>query len=477
VSLIAAFAIAGTFVVADARAGVAGCPTVAPPAFRFDAPRYIDTTRAGGEPVSVVAQDGSIIVSAHAGTTHIYKNALAAPGAGDFAVGYANETLNWRSTDGGKTWNYVGTAGLPAGPHTVGSTGFSDPDLTIDAGGRIYNAEINLPQVSVFSSSDDGQSFSLANPIAGAGDRPWLTARKADEVFLNANAFIGEPLWRSTDGGITWSIQNDDAPIAGKMVVDPTNGDLIAPYRGGLAISSNDGVDWTYTDAAPLGANTAFFGDLGIDRAGNVYASAAGGYRGPNDNTPSGSVTFASYNRADAAWGPRVDIPAPAGDALWPWTVAGDDGRAAVIWLQSLAGAPTTFYIYAALTTNAHGTTVRCSDGSTRFIPPQFTVVNASGRPVHQGMICQQGTACNAVIGDSGDRRLGDFITVNYDADGNVFIASGDTTVGNLIGGPKPVSNPIFIKQVAGERLLQTPRTRRPTRCLFPLNLVPIKLC
>lgn len=456
------------------RAGASGassCPGVSPEPLSFEAPRYIDTTRAGGEPVSVVAQDGSIIVSAHAGTTHLYKNPQAAPGAGDFVVGYTNETLNWRSTDAGRSWSYIGTAGLPAGPHTIGSTGFSDPDLTIDAGGRIYNVEINLPQVAAFSSNDDGQSFMTSNPIAGNGDRPWITGRAADEAFLNANAFLGEFLWHTTDGGITWSLVNQDIPVDGKMAVDPRNGNLIGAYGDSLSISADDGQSWRRTDDAPLGRNTAFFGDVAIDSAGYVYLSAAGGYRGPFDALPDGQVTFAYYDQAADAWGEKVEIPTPPGDALWPWTIAGDDGRAAVVWLQSLAGDPTTFYVFAAVTSNAHGTTVTCSDGSTQFIPPQFSVANASGpgHPVHRGMICQQGTTCNAVTGDAGDRRLGDFITVNFDASGTVFIASGDSTLPNPIGGPKPVSNPLFIRQAGGAHLLQTPRPVRPTRCLFGL--------
>ncbi|MFN2389823.1 MAG: hypothetical protein ABR575_09505, partial [Actinomycetota bacterium] len=170
-----------------AASSTASCPSVAPPKLSFGKPRFIDKTRAGGEPVSVVAQDGSIIVSAHAGTTHLYKDPQGAAGAGDFVVGYANQTLNWRSSDGGKTWEYVGLFGAPAGPHSATSSGFSDPDLTMDAGGTIYNVEINLANVSVFSSPDDGQSWPFANPVASSGDRPWVTGQQKDEVFLYVN--------------------------------------------------------------------------------------------------------------------------------------------------------------------------------------------------------------------------------------------------------------------------------------------------
>src|SRR5712692_6756792 len=123
-----------------AQSVAVSCPAapIAKP-LKFTAPTYIDTNRAGGEPVSVVAPDGSIIVSAHAGTTHVFKDPNALPGAPDFVVGYFNQTLNWRSTDGGTTWTYVGLYGNQDGPHSLTSTGFSDPALTIDAAGKIYN--------------------------------------------------------------------------------------------------------------------------------------------------------------------------------------------------------------------------------------------------------------------------------------------------------------------------------------------------
>ncbi|MEA2517603.1 MAG: hypothetical protein QOG16_1441, partial [Actinomycetota bacterium] len=140
------------------------CPDLTPPKLSFKKPVYVDTGRAGGEPVIIAAEDGSLVLSSHAGTTHIYKDPQAGPGAGDFARSYYNQTLNWRSADGGKTWQYIGLFGAPEGPHTATSTGFSDPDLTMDSGGRIYNTEINLANVAVFSSSDDGQSWPRGNP-------------------------------------------------------------------------------------------------------------------------------------------------------------------------------------------------------------------------------------------------------------------------------------------------------------------------
>jgi hypothetical protein len=441
------------------------CPSVKPPKLSFGKPSFIDEMRAGGEPVSQVAQDGSIIVSAHAGTTHAYKDPAAAPGAGDFAR-YYNQTLNWRSTDGGKTWAYIGLFGAPEGPHTATSTGFSDPDLTMDASGRIYNVEIDLANVAVFSSSDDGQSWPRGNPIAASGDRPWVTGAEADEVFLYVN--LPKQLWRSTNGGLTFSLVTTSFPADSKILVDPLKPKtgLIGPMDAGIAISADDGATWKEYPGM-LGKSTQFFGAVAVDRAGWVYAAAAGGYSGSNDTQSDGEVTFNYFNRQSKKWAAQpVTIPNKGEDALWPWIMAGDDGRVAVTWYQRK---PETdeFYIMVAYTLNGHGSTVRCSDGSKRFVPPQFEVARASNKPIHIGKICLSGTTCNANASfQNGDRRLGDFFTVNFDNKGYIFIVSGDTMIPNPLGGPKPVANPIFIKQKSGALLLENPDKTRKTKAL-----------
>ncbi len=221
------FPLAGT-----AKSQDVTCPSpedFMPAPLEFGEPSFIDRRRAGGEPVSVVAQDGSISVSAHAGTTHVYKNPTAVPGAQDFVDGYFNQTLNWRSTDGGKTWDYVGLLGTGKGPHSPHSTGFSDPDFSIDQAGNIYNTEIDLANVAVFSSTDDGQSYPIANPVAASGDRPWVTGQQPGEVFLYVNS--PKSLWRSTDIGQTFGLVATSFPATGKLYSDPLNPDhgLIGP--------------------------------------------------------------------------------------------------------------------------------------------------------------------------------------------------------------------------------------------------------
>jgi len=451
------------------------------PDLTFSEPTFIDRHRAGGEPVSVVAQDGSINVSAHAGTTHIYKNPDALPGVRDFLWGYTNQTLNWRSTDGGETWTYTGLAGTGQGPHSLLSTGFSDPDYAMDQDGNLYNVEIDLANDAVYKSTDDGQSWPVATPIAAPGDRPWLTALEPNEVFLYVN--LPQQMFRTTDPSLlTWEWL-PAPPVTSKSVPDPLNpvDGLIGPVDlGEFALSGDDAQTWETYRFGPegdaggrniFGKSTQFFGVVAADSAGNVYPAAAGGYQGTGDTKADGEVSFAYFNRLTNKWNStKVNIPIPAGDALFPWTIAGDDGRVAIVWYQNLAGKPNEFYVYAAQTLNGHGTTVTCSDGSTKFYPPQFSVANASGRPIHIGKICLDGTTCNADTNfQGGDRRLGEFLTINYDLSGRLFITSADTRLTSELGTAKTVGNPIFIKQSDGAPLLAEPIPARPTRPLCNL--------
>ncbi len=470
-TLLAGLLPAATLLGGSAGAADLRCPSQLVAPLQFAPPTYIDQNRPGGEPVTIVAQDGSIIVSAHGGTTHLYKDPNAGGGWPEYATAYTNQVLNWRSADGGKTWNFTGFTGQTAGPHTVTSTGFSDPDLTMDAGGRIYNTEIDLANDSVFSSPDDGQSWPRGTPVAGTGDRPWLTATDEDVLYLYINSTPFHYLQRSTDGGLTFDIVTTDFPAQGKLIADPLNPHhgLIGPYNDGIAISDDDGMTWK-TFNGKLGPSVQFFGDaIATDRAGWIYAAAAGGYAGPGDAKPNGSVTFNWFNRKTNEWQESpIEVPHPEGDALWPWMIAGDNGRAAVVWYQTLAAHPDQFFIYVAETKNAHGSMVKCSDGRKHFVPPQFRTVNASRRPIHVGDICLQGTACNAATSpQAGDRRLGDYFTVNFTHDGSIYLVSGDTRLPNPVdGGPKVLSNPIFVKQSRGTKLLTTPIPSRATRPL-----------
>ena len=176
-------------------------------ALGFGTPIYVDQQLAGGEPEAIMdTLHGKFIYSAHEGTTHLYRDGYTMSPWGNFAFvsNYCNQVNIWNSSDG-INWfraRYLGT-GCPQNP--TQNTGFSDPDLTMDAGGRVYNTGIDLANDAIFSSKDGGTTWDKGTPYCHNGDRPWLAAGAAGQVFMNSNTLegdaTGQQIFESTDGG------------------------------------------------------------------------------------------------------------------------------------------------------------------------------------------------------------------------------------------------------------------------------------
>jgi hypothetical protein len=145
-------------------AGVADAATG--PAVGFDKPVLVDSELAGGEPlVFADYKHGTIIYSSHEGTTHLYRPGFTAPlGDLNFVGNYRNQVNIWTSKDDGKTWQRMvfGQTGFATDP--TKNTGFSDPDLTQDEGGRVYDTGIDLANDALFSSNDGGVTWDKGNP-------------------------------------------------------------------------------------------------------------------------------------------------------------------------------------------------------------------------------------------------------------------------------------------------------------------------
>ena len=105
-------------------------------------------------------------------------------------------------------------------------------DSAMDQAGNIYNVEIDLLNDSVFKSTDDGQSYPIANPAAWSGDRPWLTALEPDEVFLYVN--LPKAFRVSRDPSLLQWTTLPTPPITSKALPDPLNpGNMNFTLNGG----------------------------------------------------------------------------------------------------------------------------------------------------------------------------------------------------------------------------------------------------
>ena len=472
--------------------------------FGFASPVFVDKTLGGGEPlVAYAVKSGLLVYTSHEGTTHLFTSGLVGAPAesGGFISGYHNQVNIWTSADNGKTWKLV-----PFGSSTNPfATGFSDPDLTQDAGGNIYNTGIDLANDALFSSQDGGKTWPTGTLNCHEGDRPWLAGGANNEVWLSTDLQeSGHAVFHSTDAGASCSSNSipdfgstpDGGSYTGdgKLYYDRTRNQLVEPvYYSKNGLVDGVGIGILPSPSGAFSDPSAKFSDvqiakttawshwpsLAIDSAGNYYmvwdtddrdTTTANGcpstYSGSesfgaappvNAPTPLANRVMMSYSTDGGhTWStPYTVAYVPGHRLLWPWAVAGTAGRVGVTWYEfnSVVDpdcAPSTAKV------SVMATELSGADTAT---PSALPAIDAVGRPIHSGSVCAGGTTCaadNVITGE--DRRLGDFFTDSIDNRGCLMIATGDTTIVDAItGGQSPISHPLFLHQDSGTSLTGQP--------------------
>jgi hypothetical protein len=466
---------------------LASAAQAAGPAVTFAPPTFVSKTLAGGEPLVMTdPRTGTLVYTSHEGTTHLYGPGFFSPvGVPDFIANYRNQVNIWTSSDSGATWKIDDLAGAGFNTDPSKSQGFSDPDLTMDESGRIYDTGIDLANDAVFSSQDGGRSWDKGTVQCHDGDRPWLAGGKPNQMFMATDteegslSGSGHTIFRSTDGGNTCDPTGteDFGPYSdggsytgfGKLYYDHQNGKLVEPA---LFDSDNDGnfdngvgvsVGTYGGKFTPTKASTdKVFGHwpaIAIDPSGTIYlvwdtAPTTGGASDACGNPPPApnAIKLAVSHDFGKTYSTPTTIAAPQNArAFWPWVVAGDPGKLSIVWYQTnqlvdVDCQKSDVFVYDAQVFGAD------------TAQPQITVTKAMDRPVSANSVCQGGTTCVAESFDpngSKDRRLGDFFTNAVDQRGCVMIATGDATQTDPVtGAPLPVSVPLFIRQDSGEPLV-----------------------
>lgn len=461
----------------------------------FSAPKYIDSTRAGGEPMVNTHPSGRLLFSSHAGTTHFFT-----PGAADaetlaFAQNYTGQAYAYYSDDLGETWNFVDRAN-PAFDDGVPAQGFSDPEFAIDTAGNVFFSEINLANVATSASTDGGKTYQLKNFFGQTiADRQWMDADTENVYYFVGNSFaggtsqapvnldpavppvppaydpfapvgnVGHVLFRTTDGGATFTpaIQdegNEDG--LGDIRVDRRNGTLYeAQYETSSAeddfrelrivarrgARSGDLATFTSSTVASGVRMPSHWPTFDIDAAGNMYIvwdeSGAG-------SRPAG--IYYSYSTDEGrTWAAPVHVDGANNKTkIWPWLGIGDTGKVALGWFEASVALPGhnaetpgrhTWSLVMAQTLNGLG----CPGGGTG---PVFTTTVADQK-IHTGTICQGGTTCQAF---AIDRRLGDYFALDIDKTGAVYAGYSDTEQGgsnSLPGFVRQNGGPSFVEAAA----------------------------
>ena len=453
----------------------------APVPVGFGTPTYVSQVLSGGEPfVLQSTKAGTYVFTAHEGTTLLYRPGVENGIGGDLSYlgDYRNQVGIWTSSDGGLNWTPVNWNNTMFFTNPLINTGFSDPSMTQDEGGNIYDTGIDLANDSLFSSSDGGLTWPTGTADCHDGDRPWLAGGVPGEVFLATDTVEGSGSGHvSTDSGATCSATgvSDSGTLAdgtsytgdGQLYYDHQDGSLVEPAvfsnpdgSTGLGISVAPNATQTFADGTAsftphegVHSTTLFahWPAIAIDSANTIYvvwdtdARAAGTSGGCNGaETPLANSIMMTYTKDQGkTWAKPFVVAHPGTRVLWPWVAAGNAGNVSVVWYQydsvvdpDCAPSTSNLYVYDANFSGATGKR------------PAVQTVNASGRPAHEGQICQEGTTC---VASGQDRRLGDYFTNAIDNRGCVLIATADTMLLDPITGQElPTARPLFIKQDSG---------------------------
>src|SRR5438105_1973448 len=254
-------------VLASRGSAVAPGPTFAPPV-------YVDQQLAGGEPeVFADTKHGTLIYTAHEGTTHLYRDGIVSSPWGDFSfvTNYCNQVNVWTSSDGGVNWFRDRYLGSPCPTSPAENTGFSDPDLTQDAGGRVY----------------DKLKPTVVEPA----------------IFQHPDGSFGLGISTMPEGGSSFT------PHEG------VRGTSMYAHWPAIAIDSAGTIYLTWdTD--------------------NRQAGTSGGCNGSETPAPN-SIKLIYTKDLGKTWSAPRTITQPGTRVLWPWIAAGDAGNVSVIWYQT----------------------------------------------------------------------------------------------------------------------------------------------
>lgn len=434
----------------------------------FQKQKFIDMTRAGGEPTVEQHPDGTLLYGSHAGTTHFYGPAAADPTTAAFVENYTGQTYYYFSKDHGKTWTFQDRT-LP--PNNTPMSGFSDPEFGIDEAGNVYVSEINLANVAVSRAPGSGEPFTLQNFFAQfISDRQWMEADKENVLYLVGNELgggtvpndpvgnVGHYLHRSTDGGKTFSPGVEDGDGLGDIQIDRRNGTLYEAYYTGGTLSMTayrearkGNLDKRETNEVATGVSMlSHWPSFDLDSAGNLYMTWDESGQGDR----AAGVYYSYSTDAGRSWATPTRVDTNGNTDIWPWLAVGDKGKVAIAWLGADQKLPNQdaetagdqkWRVYISQTLNGLG----CSGSGA----PGFRLATATPRPVHTSTICQGGTACQA---QAIDRRLGDFFTIEIDNSGHVWGGYSDTSEGGA------TALPGFVHQRGGISFVKQPPPSNP---------------
>lgn len=357
-------------------------------------------------------------------------------------------SLLWRSSDGGRTFSPLGTA---VTRDAVTGPGGGDTHLDFDDKNRLYYVDLSAACVTAAVSEDGGNTFkpeqtnpvvcvSDENPGAAADDRQWVAATGDGTAYVTWRNLLSSPFWifKTKDAGRTWDkgVQLGTVTQSGPLQIDKTKRRLVLNgaereatlvyqifYTGNdlrvFRVADVEGQPYVINNFRIFngGSNSvaSVFPVLSVGRDGSLYAVWS-----QNAST----IFMATSTNHGQTWSQPKRVSPFGGTNIMPWVVAGDAGRASVVWYQSpLAGNPinpaSAWHIYMAQSLNALDQNA------------SFTTTRVSQNVIHYGEICLRGLNCDI---SGNDRSFLEYPSVAVDSKGAAVITYNDNS--NQVQGP-----------------------------------------
>jgi uncharacterized repeat protein (TIGR01451 family) len=359
----------------------------------------------------------------------------------------------WKSTDKGIQWHLVG---CPLKSNC--QNGGGDTDLVTANNNDVFATDLQtLACNSTFRSLDAGNTWTASEGCFPGNDRQWLgiydpnngpTGRR---IYLMANQLaLGCYVFVSTDNGLTYLPATSTGTIGGscigKMAVNPENGHIYVPGSANTKVSLNGGATWLNRPRPP-GVQGNFFANFALDSAGNLWQGWTTSCTQPATNPCKAFVAYSTdegltWTTHQVNTGPGSPVGADPNlrQVLFPWTVAGDPGRVAIVYYgtddaQRTGGFPggvnALWHTYASISTNAMDPN------------PTWTQVQVDEHPMHRGTICTGGFP--GCLTANADRSLLDFFAVDKDPEGRLYIAYNENSDLSLVvpNPPQYIGKPI----------------------------------
>ncbi|MBL7747840.1 MAG: PKD domain-containing protein, partial [Chitinophagaceae bacterium] len=189
-------------------------------------------------------------------------------------------------------------------------------------GGGLWKTTNITAAAPLWAPVDDLMGNLAVTSIAQDPSNPLVMYLCTGEGFFNADAIRGLGIWKSTNGGNTWtqlaSTNNSNFHYCQKIVVNSTGVVLVATHSG-IRRSADGGTTWTKVLGAGMGitgANSNFSWDVEIAANGDIFGAIDGSIH----KSTNAGVTFGAAQTLPIT-AVRIELACAPSDANYAYAV------------------------------------------------------------------------------------------------------------------------------------------------------------